>query len=430
VFVARVDELAGGTVAWRRLAGFDDHWIELELRGDQLFYLTTKDAPRRQLMQLDLRNAQGAARVVARPPADGVIEGFAVGREQLLLRVRQGANVGLRAYAAGDTVGNAVVTPLHGAASIAEDPAHAHADFLFQETSWTVPSRAFMLRAGRSLPLPAFDAATPKGLPQLVVRDVMVPSHDGVLVPMTVMHRKDLSRKVPHPTLLLGYGSYGISETAGFRGRNIPWLEKGGVIAVANVRGSGVLGDDWRMAGTRLKKPNTWKDAIACGQYLVKEGYATPKMLSIMSGSAGGVFAGRAITEAPALFGAAVIHVGMLDAVRAEDTANGITNISEFGTVKDADGFRGLLEMSSYHQVRDGTAYPAVLLVHGLNDPRVDAWNSGKMAARLQAASTSGKPVLLRVDAQDGHGVGRTGAQGRSIDADVFSFLWWQATGR
>jgi prolyl oligopeptidase len=430
VFVARVDELAGGTVAWRRLAGFDDHWIELELRGDQLFYLTTKDAPRRQLMQLDLRNAQGAARVVARPPADGVIEGFAVGREQLLLRVRQGANVGLRAYAAGDTVGNAVVTPLHGAASIAEDPAHAHADFLFQETSWTVPSRAFMLRAGRSLPLPAFDAATPKGLPQLVVRDVMVPSHDGVLVPMTVMHRKDLSRKVPHPTLLLGYGSYGISETAGFRGRNIPWLEKGGVIAVANVRGSGVLGDDWRMAGTRLKKPNTWKDAIACGQYLVKEGYATPKMLSIMSGSAGGVFAGRAITEAPALFGAAVIHVGMLDAVRAEDTANGITNISEFGTVKDADGFRGLLEMSSYHQVRDGTAYPAVLLVHGLNDPRVDAWNSGKMAARLQAASTSGKPVLLRVDAQDGHGVGRTVAQGRSIDADVFSFLWWQATGR
>ncbi|MCG2592562.1 prolyl oligopeptidase family serine peptidase [Ramlibacter sp. XY19] len=430
VFVARAADLAGGTVAWRRLAGFDDHWVELALRGDQLFLLTTKGVPRRQLLELDLRSEGATPRLAANPPADGVIEGFTVGREQLLLRVRQGANIGLRAYAAGDPEGKAIVTPLHGAASVAEDPAHAHADFIYQETSWTVPGRAFLLRAAQSRPLAAFDTATPAGLPKLVVRDVLVPSHDGVLVPMTVMHRKDLSRKEPHPTLLLGYGSYGFSETAGFRARNIPWLERGGVIAVANVRGSGVLGDDWRMAGTRLKKPNTWKDAIACGQYLVKEGYATPRMLSIMSGSAGGVFAGRAITEAPALFGAAVIHVGMLDAVRAEDTANGITNISEFGSVKDADGFRGLLEMSAYHQVRDGTAYPAVLLVHGLNDPRVDAWNSAKMAARLQAASTSGRPVLLRVDAQDGHGVGRTVAQARSIDADVYSFLWWQAMGR
>ena len=430
VFVAKVDELAGGSVAWRRLAAFEDHWIALELRGDQLFYLTTKGAPRRQLMQLDLRNDKAAPRLVARPPADGVIESFAAGREQLLLQVRQGATIGLRSYAPGDTEGKAIATPLRGAASIADDPAHAHADFIYQVSSWTVPGRGYLLRGGASVPLHGFDSATPPGLPQLVVRDVLVPSHDGVLVPMTVMHRRDLSRQQPHPTLLLGYGSYGISETAGFRARNIPWLERGGVIAVANVRGSGVLGDDWRMAGTRLNKPNTWKDAIACGQYLVKEGYATPRTLSIMSGSAGGVFAGRAITEAPALFGAAVIHVGMLDAIRAEDTANGITNISEFGSVKDAEGFRGLLEMSSYHQVRDGVAYPAVLLVHGLNDPRVDAWNSAKMAARLQAASTSGKPVLLRVDAQDGHGVGRTVAQARSIDADVYSFLWWQATAR
>ncbi|MDB5856476.1 MAG: prolyl oligopeptidase family protein [Ramlibacter sp.] len=428
VFVAKVDELAGGRPGWRRLASFDDHWTELELRGDQLFYLTTKGAPRRQVMQLDLRNEGAVPRLAAQPPADGVIESFALGRDQLLLQVRQGATIGLRLYAAGAVEGKAVDTPVRGAARIADDPAHAHADFLYQVSSWTVPGRGFVLRGGRSLPLAAFDTATPPGLPQLVVRDVMVPSHDGVLVPMTILHRKDLARNQPHPTLLLGYGSYGISETAGFRPRNIPWLERGGVIAVANVRGSGVLGEEWRMAGTRLKKPNTWKDAIACGQYLVQQGYATPRTLSIMSGSAGGVFAGRAITEAPALFGAAVIQVGMLDAIRAEDTANGITNISEFGSVKDADGFRGLLEMSSYHQVRDGTAYPAVMLVHGLNDPRVDAWNSAKMAARLQAASTSGRPVLLRVDAQDGHGIGRTAAQARSVDADVFSFLWWQAT--
>jgi prolyl oligopeptidase len=149
-----------------------------------------------------------------------------------------------------------------------------------------------------------------------------------------------------------------------------------------------------------------------------------------MSGSAGGVFAGRAITAAPQLFAAAVIQVGMLDAIRAEDTANGATNISEFGTVKDPDGFRGLLEMSTYHQIRDGTAYPAVMFVHGLNDPRVDPWNSAKTTARLQAASSSGKPVLFRVDAQAGHGIGSTPAQARSVVADTYSFLLWQMNKR
>ena len=199
-----------------------------------------------------------------------------------------------------------------------------------------------------------------------------------------------------------------------------------GVMAVANVRGSGVYGDPWRMAGTKQNKPNTWKDAIACGQYLVDQGYATPATLGISSGSAGGIFAGRSITEAPQLFAAAVIHVGMLDAVRAENSANGVTNISEFGTVKDKEGFQSLLEMSTYHQVKDGTPYPAVMFVHGMNDPRVDPWNSSKTAARFQAASSSGKPVLLRLDAQDGHGVGQTVAQEQAKTADSYSFLLWQ----
>jgi prolyl oligopeptidase len=187
-----------------------------------------------------------------------------------------------------------------------------------------------------------------------------------------------------------------------------------------------VYGDPWRKAGSRLDKPNTWKDGVAVGQYLVEQGYASPKTLAVTGGSAGGIFAGRAITAAPQLFAAAVIHVGLLDAVRAEETANGITNVSEFGSVKEPDGFRALYEMSTYHQVQDGTAYPGVMFVHGLNDPRVDAWQSAKAAARLQAATTSGRPVLLRVDAHDGHGMGRTPAQARSVGADSASFLLWQ----
>ncbi|MBI5274905.1 MAG: S9 family peptidase [Burkholderiales bacterium] len=427
VFVARVDELGGGSVAWRRIASFDDHLVEIDLKGNDLYYRTKVGAPRYRVMRIDLRNpVLRSAKLVATAPADGLLEGFTLGRSRVLVQVRRGATIGLSVHAEGDTAGRRIALPFAGAARLAEDAAHAHDDFIFTLAGWTQPGGGFLLQGVRPRALPQFEVKASAGLPRLAVKDVMVRSHDGTMVPMTVMHRRDLKLDGTNPTLLVGYGSYGLSETAGFRAGNIPWLEQGGVVAVANVRGSGVYGDPWRKAGTGPSKPNTWKDAIACGQYLVDKGYASPRTLAVMGGSAGGIFAGRAITDAPQLFAAAVIHVGLLDALRAEDTANGITNVSEFGSVKEPGAFRSLLEMSTYHQVKDGTAYPAVMFVHGLNDPRVDAWHSAKAAARFQAATSSGKPVLLRVDAQDGHGMGRTPAQGRSITADQFSFLLWQ----
>jgi prolyl oligopeptidase len=145
-----------------------------------------------------------------------------------------------------------------------------------------------------------------------------------------------------------------------------------------------------------------------------------------MGGSAGGIFAGRSFTQAPQLFAAAIVEVGVMDAVRAEESANGITNISEFGSYKNPQEFAALLEMSAYHQIKDGVAYPAVMFMHGLNDPRVDVWHSAKGTARLQAASNSGKPVLLRLDAQAGHGIGSTATQRQQMLADEFSFLLWQ----
>ena len=132
------------------------------------------------------------------------------------------------------------------------------------------------------------------------------------------------------------------------------------------------------------------------------------------------------MTTAPELFAAAVFDVGVLDTVRFEESANGATNVSEFGTVKDPVEFTSLLEMSTYHQIRDGTAYPAVMLVHGMNDPRVDIWHSAKAAARLQQASSSGKPVFMRIDMQAGHGVGSTAQQAASQLGGVFAFLLWQ----
>jgi prolyl oligopeptidase len=255
---------------------------------------------------------------------------------------------------------------------------------------------------------------------------VLVTSHDGAKVPLAILRRKGLPLDGNNPTLLIGYGAYGFSFEAYFDPRNIAWLERGGVLAFANVRGSGAFGNDWYRAGFKATKSNTWKDGIAAARHLIDQRYASPRTLGIWGTSAGGIFVGRAVTTAPELFAAAIFDVGMMDTIRSEESANGITNISEFGSAKNPAEFPALLEMSTYHQIKDGTAYPAVLFIHGLNDPRVDVWQSAKATARLQTASNSGKPVLMRLDGQAGHGVGSTAQQRASQLADIYSFLLWQ----
>lgn len=428
LFVARVADLGRDNVPWQRLATPADKIVEIELKGDDLYLRTHQDAPLYKVMKLDLRRPQLSRAVeVAHAPKGGVLEGFAVGPASVMASVREGTSIGLREYRPGDTTGRAVALPFRGgAADLHADPAHAYGDWLYTLAGWTQAPRTFRLQGTQSVDTRLRPPVRIAGAPAIEVTEVQVRSHDGALVPMTILHRKGLRRDGSNPTLLDGYGSYGFSETAHYNPSRLAWLERGGVLAFANVRGSGVHGEPWHRAGFKATKANTWKDGIACAQFLVAQRYASPATLAVMGTSAGGIFVGRAVTEAPQLFAAAIFNVGVMDAVRAEESANGITNISEFGSWRDPKEFPSLLAMSTYHQIRDGVAYPAVLLVHGLNDPRVDVWHSAKAAARLQAASTSGKPVLLRLDAQAGHGVGSTATQRHALEADIYAFLLWQ----
>ena len=427
LFVAKAADLDKPNLKWTKISGYDDKITEIELKGDDLYYMTHHNAPRKQIMKLDLRKPELAnAQVVAVAPANGVLEGFSLTRDSLMGAVRQGTEIVLRRYAAGNTAGEAIAMPFAGAARITEDLAHAYSDVLYTLSGWTQMPLSFVLKGNTSTdtglrvnpPLP--------NVPDVQVENVEVVSYDGAKVPMTLLYKKGLQRDGNNPTLLTGYAAYGFSETAGFSAQRLAWIEQGGVIAMANVRGSGVYGDAWYRAGQKATKSNTWKDGIACAQYLIDQKIASPKTLGVMGTSAGGIFVGRSVTTAPQLFAAAIFDVGVMDAVRAEESANGITNISEFGSYKNAAEFPALLEMSTYHHVVDGTAYPAVMLVHGINDPRVDVWHSAKAAARLQAATTSGKPVLLRLDLQAGHGMGSTATQRNAQAADIYAFLLWQ----
>ena len=429
LYVAPVAELGRKTIAWRQIASSADKITRVRLRGDALYLRTYAGAPRGRVLALALANPVLASAIEVVPEPDaGVLNGFVLGRDAIYTEVQLGFNVRVRRHA-GSTPGQGTdaAPTLTGSTYMAADPASAYRDAWVTTSTWTEPARLLAIGIdGKTRDTGLLTTQRPAGTPELEASEVLVPSHDGALVPLAILRRKGLVLDGRNPTLLVGYGAYGFSFQAFFDPRNIAWLERGGVLAFANVRGSGAFGDPWYRAGFKATKPNTWKDGLACAHYLIDQRYTSPATLGIWGTSAGGIFVGRAVTTEPALFAAAIFDVGVMDAVRAEQSANGITNTSEFGSAANAAEFPALLEMSTYHQIRDATPYPAVMFIHGLNDPRVDVWHSAKAAARLQAASTSGKPILMRLDGQAGHGMGSTAQQGYSKQADIYSFLLWQ----
>jgi prolyl oligopeptidase len=221
---------------------------------------------------------------------------------------------------------------------------------------------------------------------------------------------------------LIGYGGYGISLSPFFWPRIRAWLDLGGVAVIANLRGGGEYGEEWHKAGNLTKKQNVFDDFIACAEYLVNAKYTTPERLCIEGGSNGGLLMGAALTQRPDLFRAVISHVGIYDMLRVERDSNGAFNVTEFGTVTHPQHFEALYDYSPYHRVKPGTHYPAILLTAGENDGRVLAYHSRKMAASLQAASDSGKPILLRTSSS-GHGMGTPLNEQIAEDADIFAFL-------
>ena len=428
LYIAPLAELRQKHVHWQQISGYADKITSVQLRGDTLYLRTYTGAPRGRVLALSLARKSPVianATVAIAEPNVGVLEGFALGKDAIYTQVRQGFNLRIRRHAA-DAVTD-VAPAVAGSTFMISDPAHVYTYPWITTSTWTDPQRVLATTAeGKTQDTGLMTNVRPEAAPEIEVSEVLVTSHDGVKVPLAILRKKGLALDGTNPALLNGYGAYGFSFEARFDPRNIAWLERGGVLAYVNVRGSGAYGDAWYKAGFKATKSNTWKDGIAAAQYLIDQRYTSAKTLGIWGTSAGGIFVGRSVTTSPELFAAAIMDVGVMDAIRAEESANGITNISEFGSYKNAAEFPALLDMSTYHQIKDGTAYPAVMFIHGLNDPRVDVWHSAKAAARFQAATTSGKPILMRLDGQAGHGMGSTARQGASKLADIYSFLLWQ----
>jgi prolyl oligopeptidase len=230
----------------------------------------------------------------------------------------------------------------------------------------------------------------------------------------------------PQITIIEAYGSYGISELADFSTRRAAAMRNGITYGICHVRGGGELGEQWRLGGKDANKHNTWGDLIACSEYLIARGVTDKSKLFILGGSAGGITMGRSLTERPDLFAGVIDLVPSANTLRAEFSPNGPPNIPEFGTVTTQAGFDNLYAMDTIRHVKQGEQYPAVLITTGLNDPRVASWEPAEVAAALQASGSS-KPVLLRIDAEAGHGIGSTKTQTDALAADVIAFVRWHA---
>jgi prolyl oligopeptidase len=435
VYVAPVNALGKGDTPWKKIISVSDEVSQsiledlkgLALHGDELYLVTYHDAPRLKVVRMSLSHPDLSHGETVLPQSETVVESVAAAKDSLYVQELDGGIDRLLRipYDAGKP--EAVQLPLEGALSI--DSADTRLPGLvFELTSWTKASAIYQYDADKRVvsdthlqPDGPYSAPT-----DIESVEVKVPSYDGTAVPLSIVHKRGLKLDGTNPTLLDAYGAYGFSSPPGYDPTLLAWYGRGGVFAEAHVRGGGEYGEDWHKAGYKLTKPNTWRDFIACAEYLIEHKYTSPQRLAISGASAGGIGVGRFITERPDLVAAAIDEGGILNPLRIEAWANGVMNVPEFGSTKTQTGFEDLYAMDSYQHVRDGVQYPALLLTTGWNDPRVASWQPGKMAARLQGATSSKRPVLLRVDYSAGHGFGSTKEQTASQLADEWSFVLWQ----
>ncbi len=425
--IAALKQTSPAAIEWRKIANLDDEVASFDIHGDDVYLTTYKNTPRYKVVHVSIKNLDIKQADVVFPAGEAVVENIATARDALYVQMLDGGTRKIYRVDYKTKKAEPIRLPYEGSASIVGTYPDLDGVY-FNLDSWTKSSANFLYDPKTA------SAANTNLVPPIAIDmsgievvNAKARSHDGAMIPLVIIYKKGLKRDGANPTLMNGYGAYGIENTSAFFYTSaLPWLNRGGIIVRTGIRGGGEYGEEWHLAGKGATKSNTWKDFIACAEYLIAEKYTSPRHLGIIGGSAGGILISNAITERPELFGAAISAVGLNNALRAETTSNGVPNIPEFGTFKTEEGFKALLAMDGYHKVKDGVKYPAVMLTHGINDPRVEPWMSAKMAARLQAATAGGKPVLLRVDYDAGHGIGSTKKQRNEENADVYAFLFQQ----
>ena len=417
--------LLGPDRNWKQLTQFSDQIKAARLGHDNALYLLSRaDAPRGKILRLPLDKPELTNATVIVPASDAVIEFIEPTAIALFVGDLLGGPSQIRRFGL-DGKGE-VLIPIPKISTISEMESLEDNSLLFRDVSFTEPAAWFRVTGNGAPQKTALVNTSTVSFADIEVTREVAPSKDRIKVPLNIIRKKGTKLDGSNPTLLYGYGGYGISMQPNFEFTRRLWFDRGGVYVVANIRGGGEFGEEWHKAGNLTKKQNGFDDFAAAAQYLIDHKWTRPDKLSILGGSNGGLLMGAMITQHPDLFRAIVSAVGIYDMLRVELAPNGAFNVTEFGTVKDPQQFKALYAYSPYHHVVDGTKYPSILFMTGANDGRVAPYHSRKMAARLDEANKSPNPILLRTSSSAGHGIGTALSERIKQLADQYSFLFTQ----
>jgi prolyl oligopeptidase len=408
--------------AWWQIADIPDNCVGVASGGRALYLLSRAGAPRGAVLRLPMADGATIAQAVCVVPAtDTTIESLAATGERLWLLDIDGGPSGLRVCDGdGGNLAHVDVPPVSSIASLGALDGH---EVVYAVESFTQP-RVWWRGSDDDAPRPtALRDETRFDLSAYDVRRDFAASADGTQVPMTIISRPGVPRDGSAPAVLTGYGGFGISLKPRFDPTELLWLEQGGVLAVANLRGGGEYGEEWHHAGRLTAKQRVFDDFVACARHLVQAGVTSADRLAVIGGSNGGLLICATLAQHPEIARVFVALVPVSDMLRTELHPNGEFVSAEFGTVRDAEQFEALHAYSPYHNVRDGVAYPATLLTGGEFDPRVDAYHPKKMAARLQAATSGDEPILLRIE-PGGHGIARSLDEAVTALAEISTFIF------
>jgi prolyl oligopeptidase len=418
---------------WQQFSTFGDRTVHAAFgHDDDLFLISLRDAPRGKIEHIAIADlGQEVPTTIIDEGTDAIMTYFltpptvAVTPNRLYLVYQLGGPSEVRAF---DHAGNLVAAPEPmSLASIVEIEAGAGDDLLFQSMSYLVPDAIYRFDAeDGSTEKTALASRPPVDFEDAEVVREFATSKDGTRVPVNIIRRKGTKLDGNNPCYALGYGGYGVSLAPRFQPLYRILLDRGFVVTVANLRGGGEYGESWHLEGNLTKKQNVFDDFAAVLHHLIDRKYTSRERLAIIGGSNGGLLMGAIVTQHPQLAKVVVSYVGLYDMLRSELSPNGEFNITEFGTVKNPDHFQALHAYSPYHRAEDGVAYPPMLMLTGENDPRVEPSQSRKMTARLQAATASDAPILLRTSDGSGHGGDTPLAEQIAQTVDAYAFMFDQ----
>ena len=418
--------LLGPDGTWKQLTQFSDQIKAARLGRDNALYLLSRaDAPRGKILRVSLDKPELASATTIVPTGEAVIQIMEPTNDALYVGDLLGGPSQIRRFGLDGKDEKLVQIPKISAVS--EMESLDDNSLLFRDVSYTEPAAWFRIATGQSEPVKtALVNTSPVSFEDIEVTREFAPSKDRTEIPLNIVRRKGTKLDGKNPTLLYGYGGYGVSMQPGFDFSRRLWFDRGGVFVVANIRGGGEFGEEWHKAGNLTHKQTVFDDFAAAAEYLTTHKWTRPEKLAILGGSNGGLLMGAMITQHPDWFRAVVSAVGIYDMLRVELAPNGAFNVTEFGTVKDPEQFKALYAYSPYHHVVDGTKYPSILMMTGANDGRVAPYHSRKMIARLDEANKSNNPILLRTSSSAGHGIGTALSERIKQGADQYSFLFGQ----